>query len=155
QRKFKAADFDQARANYDLGVRDGKSAEELAALQQAVDEQRQQRDELTLRYQAAADQRLKHDAALAEMRRSNKELNEEISRLEAEYARLSTALDERRATFFTTQPPFLGKRWLELPILDAFNSPLKITNLWTDNLKIPNGSFGAVRRFDRCTTCHQ
>ncbi len=39
--------------------------------------------------------------------------------------------------------------------MDAFNSPLKIENLWTENLTIINGSFGSVRRFDRCTTCHR
>ena len=83
------------------------------------------------------------------------EIKKQISDLEAEYTRLASTRDERRATYFTSRPPFLGKRWLELPILDAFNSPLKIDNLWTQNLTIINGSFGAVRRFDRCTTCHK
>ena len=69
--------------------------------------------------------------------------------------RLNTAVSERRSTFFTSSFPWLGKRWLELPILDAFNSPLKIDNLWTKDLTLVNGSFGEVRRFDRCTTCHK
>ncbi len=42
-----------------------------------------------------------------------------------------------------------------MPILTAFNSPLKIDNLWTEGLTQPIGSFGQVRRFDRCTTCHK
>jgi hypothetical protein len=41
-----------------------------------------------------------------------------------------------------------------LPILDAFNSPLKIDNLWSDGL-VQDYNFSKVRRFDRCTTCHQ
>ncbi len=32
---------------------------------------------------------------------------------------------------------------------------MKIDNLWTENLTLANGSFGKVRRFDRCTTCHK
>ena len=72
-----------------------------------------------------------------------------------EFNRLATSLDERQATYFTSSVPFLGKKWLELPVLDAFNSPLKIDNLWTENLSISNGSFGTVTRFDRCTTCHK
>ena len=50
--------------------------------------------------------------------------------------------------------PLPGKKWLELPILDAFNSPRKIDNLWSDDLEI-DYNFSMVRRFDRCTTCHQ
>src|SRR6185436_2854876 len=37
----------------------------------------------------------------------------------------------------------------------AFGTTRKIDNLWSDDLVIPQGSFGKVRRFDRCTTCHQ
>jgi cytochrome c2 len=153
QRKFKAADYDEARANYDLGVRDERPQEVLDELQRAIDEQKRQRDELTLAYQAASDYRKHLDRAFAQIKRPGEEIETQLAELQAEYDRLSTTLAERRATFFTNR--FLGKRWLELPILDAFNSPLKISNLWTDNLTIPNGSFGAVRRFDRCTTCHQ
>ena len=50
---------------------------------------------------------------------------------------------------------FSGKKWLELPILDAFGSPLKIDNLWTENLTWPMAASVRVRRFDRCTTCHK
>ncbi len=48
----------------------------------------------------------------------------------------------------------LGKKILTLPILDAFGSPRKIENLWSDGLT-QNYNFSYVRRFDRCTTCHQ
>ena len=48
-----------------------------------------------------------------------------------------------------------GKKWLEMPILDAFNSPLKIDNLWTDGLTHDMYNFKPVLRYDRCTTCHR
>ena len=57
-------------------------------------------------------------------------------------------------TYFVDRFPWLGKKWLTLPILDAFNSPRKIDNLWADDLTI-DYNFRRGRRFDRCTTCHQ
>ncbi len=47
-----------------------------------------------------------------------------------------------------------GKSILELPILDAFNSPLKVDQIWLPQLTL-NNNFRDVARFDRCTTCHQ
>jgi mono/diheme cytochrome c family protein len=155
RRKFKSADYDERRANYDLAIRDGKPQEVLDELQQAIDQVRGERDELTLQYQAAADYRQRLDNAFRAMQAPSQEIQTQLADLEAEYQRLASTREERRATYFTSRPPFLGKRWLELPILDAFNSPLKIDNLWTENLTITNGSFGSVRRFDRCTTCHR
>ncbi len=75
----------------------------------------------------------------------------------AESRRLDQILEEKQSTYFTFYGilPVPGKKWLELPILDAFNSPRKIDNLWSEGLDQPAGSFGRVRRFDRCTTCHQ
>lgn len=154
-RKFKSADYDEKRAIYDLAIRDAKPQEELDRLQADVDAEREARDQLTSQYQAKADYRKKLEDSLRRMTVPADDLRKQLSDLQADYDRLTTSLNERNATFFTSEPPFLGKRWLELPILDAFNSPLKISNLWTENLTIPNGSFGTVRRFDRCTTCHQ
>src|SRR5207248_10986480 len=64
---------------------------------------------------------------------------------------------DREETYFTlsSQWPFIfGKKILTLPILDAFSSPRKIDNLWSDGLT-QNYNFSYVRRFHRCTTCHQ
>ena len=47
-----------------------------------------------------------------------------------------------------------GKRVLEMPILDAFNSPLKVDQIWLPDLTL-NNNFKEVARFDHCTTCHQ
>ena len=59
------------------------------------------------------------------------------------------------STYFTWYGflPLPGKRWLELPLLDAFNSPRKIETIWHEGLEI-DYNFRKVRRFDRCTTCH-
>jgi mono/diheme cytochrome c family protein len=46
-----------------------------------------------------------------------------------------------------------GDAFRALPILDAFESPTKIKQIWLPELTI-DYSFRDVPRFDRCTTCH-
>ncbi len=46
------------------------------------------------------------------------------------------------------------KEILDLPIINAFNSPLKIEQIWLPKLTL-NNNFSDVARFDRCITCHQ
>ena len=41
-----------------------------------------------------------------------------------------------------------------MPILDAFNGPLRPANRWLPQLPW-NNNFRQVARFDRCETCHQ
>lgn len=157
-RKFQTAEYDAARASLDLGIRDARSQDEIDALQAVVTDLKEGEggvDELNLKYQAAADHRSKLRALMEQITQRETELQEAMKENRAELSRLNVALQERQATYLTSGFPFLGKKILELPIIDAFNSPLKIDNLWTENLTIENGSFGQVRRFDRCTTCHK
>ena len=60
---------------------------------------------------------------------------------------------EPRYFHFERGVPRPGRKLLELPILDAFNSPLRIENLWAEGLT-RDINFRQVPRFDRCTTCH-
>ncbi len=55
---------------------------------------------------------------------------------------------------FTQRKTNFGKQLLESPILDAFNSPLKVDQIWLPDLTL-NNNFKEVARFDHCTTCHQ
>jgi hypothetical protein len=70
--------------------------------------------------------------------------------------RLERRIRQQRSTYFAPDAgfPWLGKRWLELPVLDAFNSPRKIETLWAEDLTQDYHSH-QVLRYDRCTTCHQ
>ena len=160
RRKFKSADVDKAKGDYDLGIRDNLSAEELAGRQAIVDELVGNPDDglsaLTLKRQDSTAHRDAQQRILKQITQPENDVMAEIEANNSAIALLDNKEKERRSTFFTSVPPFfLGKRWLELPILDAFGSPLKIDNLWTEGLELTNGSFGKVRRFDRCTTCHQ
>ncbi|MEM7315621.1 MAG: hypothetical protein AAF497_20980, partial [Planctomycetota bacterium] len=161
RRKFRSADFDAAKANLDLAVRDNKPAEIQADLQSVVDgivgdtETEGSLKYLTLKRQEATAHRGKLQSLVRDMTSTEADLSKKIEEVQSDVTRLTTSKVERRSTYFVGVPPFLGKKWLELPILDAFGSPLKIDNLWTEGLTMENGSFGQVRRFDRCTTCHQ
>lgn len=155
KRKFKNADYDEVKANFDLGVRDELGAEDLQALQEVVDSVQADRESRTLTTQEATKYRETLVAFQRDALAKQTEIEKKISDNRADYDRLVAAFDERHATYFTSTPPFLGKKFLELPIIDAFNSPLTMPNLWTKDLTISNGSFGQVTRFDRCTACHQ
>ena len=74
---------------------------------------------------------------------------------ERQLRQLEASIAAKRSTFFDPQRgfPFPGKRLLELPVFDAFNSPLKIDNRWSEGLT-QDFHFAQVNRFDRCITCH-
>jgi hypothetical protein len=153
-RKFKAADYDEARAVRDIYIRDDRTGD-LPAAQAKIDRIKSELDQLTLDYQAASDHRKALQRIVQQITAEEDAVQKEIADNRAETERLQHAIAEQRSTYFVDTFPYLGKRWLELPILDAFNSPRKIENLWTEGLTIQYGSFSKVRRFDRCTTCHQ
>src|SRR5690606_27980657 len=149
-----------AKADRGLAIRDGiltqpNGQERLDQIDQGIEQLEQELHELTLEYQEASQHRQNLQDQLAAITADEDGVQKELDALNLDHSRLQQAVVDRTSTYFTASPPFLGKKWLELPILDAFNSPLKIDNLWTEGLTIQNGSFGRVRRFDRCTTCHR
>ncbi len=158
RRKFKSADLDAAKAVLDLMVRDERPLAEQEAQQQVIDQLKSgpgQLDDLTREKQTSATHRKMLQQNLAAMTADVDQLQKQLDDSQAEQKRLVGALEERKVTYWDPFFPIPGKRWLELPILDAFNSPLKIDNLWTEGLTLKYGSFSEVRRFDRCTTCHK
>ena len=152
--KFRRADLDEVKANKDLAVRDGK-LDRLDELQVAVDEVKHDVLELAAEQNLAQAHREALDGLLQDMTKSEIDLLKKLDENQADFTRLQIAIDDRHSSYFVSTFPFLGKRWLEMPVGDAFNSPHKIDNLWTEGLTQENGSFGQVRRFDRCTTCHR
>ncbi len=158
ERKFRLADADAAKAQLDIGIRDGVPQERIDQLQAEVDKIVDGDGgvtSLTLAGQRATAHREALQRLFREMQGAESDLEKEIANVQAPVKRVVDTKIERRSTWFVSQFPFLGKRWLELPIINAFGSPLTADNLWTEGLERPNGSFGTVRRFDRCTTCHQ
>ena len=171
-RKFKSADIDKAKADVDIAIRDSNkmTPEEAAA-------ELKRREEIVLRligqqgdaqqgketltglnevYQSISSVRKSLDRAVkqitAEVDASQKRYEESLAEIE----RLKKQYQDREERYvdFWGLLPIPGKKILTLPILDAFSSPRKIENLWSDGLT-QSYNFSYVRRFDRCTTCHQ
>ncbi len=157
RRKFKSADRDAAVAALGLLVRDSQSAEQQQAQQTRVDLIKDELDELTRQYQNAEAHRRDLEKTLAQITSAEDAARELVEDHKAELEQLEATIESRRSTYIQWLGgwfPVPGKKWLELPILDAFNSPRQIDNLWSEDLEI-DYNFSKVRRFDRCTTCHQ
>jgi len=154
RRKAMSAKYDADKAALGLAVRDGLEEEELARLQQQVDERDAEVRALTNEFDESSAHRKRLEEIVQALTVEEDEIAKKIRDLNADLERLKTAYKDLRSTYFVGSFPFFGKKWLELPILDAFNSPLQIENLWDDDNTI-DFNFSRVRRFDRCTTCHQ
>lgn len=159
-RKILSAQIDAAKANVGLAVRDDLPTEALQAkVDKMMNDPREGLLALTTEYQKSGQHREDLEAALASLKVEEAEAEKELRDNQAELERLQKAYASERSTYVTwfgpgNVMPWPGKRVLELPILDAFSSPLQIENLWNDKLTI-DYNFRRNRRFDRCTTCHQ
>lgn len=153
-RKFRSADLDAVRARLDIAVRDHQSEEERAVVQAEVTRVAEDLEQRKLAYQQADAHRKKLQSIVKTARAHEDVAKRALEENRADLRKLQSAYADRRMTYFADRFPWLGKKWLTLPILDAFNSPRKIDNLWSDDLTI-DYNFRRVRRFDRCTTCHQ
>lgn len=153
-RKFANANYDAAKADRGIGVRDGFDEVQMEQLQSAIDTQRARVKELTDIYEVSNAYRLEIQGKLDEMLASETEAMQEWMESQADLNRLETTVRESAVTYFQGGFPFLGKRWLEMPIVDAFNSPLEIDNHHYPLLTV-DYNFKGVARYDRCTTCHR
>ena len=149
-RKMKAAELDAAKSTLDLAVRDDLPT---AGPQQTVDVVAKQFDTLTLHYQQAADHREALKGIIDDISAEERRIDKQIADNRAEMEQIAKSIGSRQSNWI--EGYWLGKKLLESPILDAFNSPLQIENLWTDGLTHNYYNFKPVLRYDRCTTCHQ
>ncbi|MCH2128997.1 MAG: c-type cytochrome [Pirellulaceae bacterium] len=154
QRKFVNADYDAAKASVGIGVRDDLGAAKMQELQEAVNEQLARVQEKTFVYEESNAYRLGIQGILGQIVSDEALTERDLESSQADLVRLQASFEESAVNFFQESFPFLGKRWLELPILDAFNSPLEIDNHHYPLLTV-DYNFKGVARYDRCTTCHQ
>lgn len=151
--KFKRADLDVVRSEYNIAVGEGKPEEELHKLEDKVKAVEAQVADLTkgtgpkaYAYQQANEHRLKLQKILERINAGEAAAQKTLADHRTDLKRLETTLAERQSNF--------GKSLLEMPIIDAFGRPLKIDNIWLPQLTW-NNNFRDVARYDRCTTCHQ
>lgn len=155
-RKSGQARLDVVKGDYGLAVDRHREEPELAKLRDAASQLTAELEQQDTAYDAAAGYHEALRTIRHELTRDEEALRERLDEMESEQRRLEQAVADKRSTYFESHGgvPVLGKKWLELPFLDAFNSPRQIKNIWADGLQLQLGSFGTVRRFDRCTTCH-
>ncbi len=145
--KFRKAAFDKATADYSMAVGKGQSARTTGvdAVGRRSGEERGRSAHRAIAGRANAPQEFGSHLP-ADHRRAGRR-REESEGTPAQDRPIAQGAGGTRA-------PTSKNGCLELPILDAFNSPLKIDQIWLPNLT-QNYNFRDVARFDRCNTCHQ
>ncbi|MGQ0634677.1 MAG: hypothetical protein ACT4QC_08705 [Planctomycetaceae bacterium] len=149
--KFQRAERDKARADLDLQVRDGTMGTALRPWLEAFDTQQTKTTDLETRLQELQGRFDAAKARFAELTKVRDDALAAKKKHDADLAKLEKTLAQ-------IAPEDWGrkfKRWLmELPIIEGFNGPLKINQIWLPELKIGYGGMAQVARFDRCVTCH-
>lgn len=141
---------DVAKANRDLGVRDQVSADEMQVLfdlfkasQAKVDGQERELEELDATLKGL-------QVTLAAITKDRDAAEDELKKYTAEVERLNAALDKIAPQ--SGLKPY-KRVFMEQPIIDGFNSHIRVVQDWLPNLKITLG-MASTARFDRCRTCH-
>src|ERR1700730_10471952 len=140
---------DKARADFDLGVRDGLPKDKLDELQKEFNQKQEIVDKAELEMQA---KKAKRDEAQAIVKNYKKALDDANAAL----TKLNTDLDLREKALAKLAPTGFSsfkKQIMEWPIINGFNSPLKITQDWLPTLTLQL-SMARTARFDRCRSCH-
>ena len=164
--KSENAGRDEARADYDLSIRDNLDAETQARLKQTYDEQQAVCDRIQLELEAAqrdvADvgnpekyesdpQQAERLTQLNEILREAVEVGGALDKLEADVVLAEAALQKIKPT--DSMAMKLKRSMMELPIIEGFNGHLKVTQDWLPELSVTLG-MTSIARFDRCRTCH-
>jgi len=144
--KLRKAELDKNRADYELAVSDEASPSRQAELLAIADAKRIEVSAATLAFQEANTYRKNLDSLIGQITAPEDTAAKDVADHRAKLGLLQKTVEDRRAN--------LGKRALELPVLDAFNSPIRVEQLWLPQLTL-NNNFRDVARFDRCVTCHR
>jgi cytochrome c551/c552 len=144
--KLRKAELDKARADYELAIASEAPEGKRAELLSIADAKRAEVEAATLAVQSANAYRKGLESTLRQLTAEE----DAAAKALADHRQQVTLLEKTLAD----KAPNVGKSLLELPVLDAFNGPLRIDQIWLPQLTL-NNNFRDVARFDRCTTCHQ
>ncbi|MEZ6033406.1 MAG: c-type cytochrome [Planctomycetaceae bacterium] len=142
---------DESRAKYDLAVRDSLPADIIAERMADFERRQQLCDEKQVMLDAAA-------ARLAETTLKTKAVTKEYDELVVAMEKLTKEESRVKASLEKIKPSSLissmKRSLMEMPIIDGFNSHLKVVQDWMPKLRQTLG-MAKIARFDRCRTCHQ
>ncbi|TXT35272.1 MAG: PDZ/DHR/GLGF domain-containing protein, partial [Planctomycetota bacterium] len=146
---------DVARANFDLAVRDQVSKEQAEAKLKEFNA----KQDFVLELEAELDRRdAERNKAVADLKAKTTDRDAAVAAIklfEADITRLEAAKDRIEPEANSVAGAVKAfKRWLmEQPIVDGFNSHIKIQQDWLPDMKITLG-MAKTARYDRCRTCH-
>jgi len=114
--KLRKAELDKNRADYELAIAAEAPAERQATLLALADAKRAEVADATLAFQGANTHRKNLEALFGQIMSAEDAAAKAVADHRGQLAQLQKTYDDRRAN--------LGKKALELPVLDAFNGPL-------------------------------
>ncbi len=148
--KFKNAERDVARANFDIAVRDAVSDAELAKTKAKYDAVQLEAEALARQVEIVKGDYDQAKEALTALTKVRDEEEAELLKLTADRKGLLDQMELIRpsSTFVSLKRSF--KEW---PIINGFNPHLNIKYDWPKGLKQQLG-MANVDRVDRCRSCH-
>ncbi|MBW3539011.1 MAG: c-type cytochrome [Planctomycetes bacterium] len=144
------AERDKARADYDLSVDRGAPAGRQEELSRIFADWQARVERLELEHQQRETELNAARRELDEATEVHRALDEALAREVAEAERLKAAREKLDPEGLSAAK----REIMQWPIIDGFNSPHKIDNIWLPDLKQTLG-MAKTARYDRCRTCHQ
>jgi cytochrome c peroxidase len=150
------ARFDAQASYVIIAVDEASKAEGAPRYDTYAARAKSEKDELERLQTKLNDARKVFDAAELEYKEQVRKVldpaEKQVADTDADLKKVTGAFD-RYAKLAAQKRWGFGDTFRKLPILDAFESPTKIKQIWLPDLTI-DYSFKEVPRYDRCTTCH-
>lgn len=147
--KIGRAERGKAEADYGLAIRDGLTGKAERLLENFNAKKAQvAAKELELEQKEA-----ELSAEMAKLAKASESRDEIAANLKQERAELDRLVAARNKVAPDSFVSSVKRKVMQWPIIDGFNSPHKINQIWLPDLKITLG-MARTARFDRCTTCH-
>jgi cytochrome c2 len=150
--RTKRAERGKAQADYDLAVRDELPRAEMARRKKIFDELSTDVAKREVTLQDLKDVLATANAKVKSFEKKKDSLEAEQKRVERDFQQNHKALAKIEPDTWLSR---MKRQSMEWPILDGFNSHLRIQQDWIPGLTINYGGMKDVPRFDRCRTCHQ
>ncbi|VAX38917.1 probable cytochrome oxidase (cbb3-type), partial [hydrothermal vent metagenome] len=149
--KNRKAFWTKAKADRDLAVRDGKTGDQLKPYLDTVNKEYSEVKKLSVDLEEKTKSLNDAKAKMAEITKEKGLASAKLEVLLADLKRVKASQEK-------LDPEGIFSSWkrsaMKMPIINGFNSPNKIEQVWLPELKIQLGPV-RVARFDRCITCHQ
>ncbi|MFQ5734697.1 MAG: hypothetical protein ACE5KM_22415, partial [Planctomycetaceae bacterium] len=148
--KLLRSQLTKAAADHGLAVRDARPEDEINAFLRAYDRKKGEVDEQVLVFETSSAQRDETQRKLKELTRKR---DEATSKRDDKLKEINLLTKAKLKLEPESTWKWVKRKTMEWPVLQGFNSHLKIHQDWLPKLKIKMG-MASTARFDRCRTCH-